>query len=151
MVYVSVLLWFVLSSSARGTPWSFLNSRTNDASMRNVWATVGFSNWETRGGPFGTLLEGSKSSFGWQPQRLFTCSKILLSVISTLLMLSHWLGVDVLDRTSYRRTTCIKYRGKKSTITCYMHFIHGSVWVSCFHLLYFIYSYFLLSKKLTIK
>ena len=137
---VSVLLWFMLSSSARGTPWNFLDSRTNDASMRNVWATVGFSNWETRGGPFGMLPEGSQSSFGWQPQRLFTCSKILLSVISTLLMLSHWLGVDVLDRTSNRRTTCLKYRGKKSTMTCYMHFIHGSVWVSCFHLLYFIYS-----------
>ena len=63
-------------------------------------------------------------------------------------MLSHWLGVDVLYRTSYRRTTCIKYREKNSTITCYRHFIHGSVWVSCFHLLYFIYSYFLLSKQI---
>ena len=40
----------MLSSSARGTPWSFSDSRTHDASMRNVWATVGFSNWETRGG-----------------------------------------------------------------------------------------------------
>ena len=151
MVYVSIWLWFTLSSSARGTPRSCLDSRTNDASMHNVWATVGFSNWETRGGPFGMLPEVCKSSFGWQPQRLFTCSKILLFVISTLLMLSRWLGVDVLDRTSYRRTTCIKYRGKNSTITCCMHFIHGSAWVSCFHLLYFIYSYFLLSKKLIIK
>ena len=49
----------MLSSSARGTPWSFLDSRTNDASMRDVWATVGFSNWETRGGHFGMLPEGS--------------------------------------------------------------------------------------------
>ena len=31
----------------------------HDASMRNVWATVGSPNWETRGGPFGMLLEGS--------------------------------------------------------------------------------------------
>ena len=56
---VSVLSWSMLSSSARGTPWSFLGSRTNDASMRNVWAIVGFSKWETRGGPFGMLPEGS--------------------------------------------------------------------------------------------
>ena len=59
MVYVSVLLWLMLSSSARGALESCLDSRTNDASMRNVWATVGFSNWETRGGPFGMLPEGS--------------------------------------------------------------------------------------------
>ena len=40
-------------------PGVFLDSRTNDASMRNVWATIGFSNCETRGGPFGMLPEGS--------------------------------------------------------------------------------------------
>ena len=48
-----IMIYVVLLS------WSFLDSRTNDASMRNVWATVGFSNWETRGGPFGMLPEGS--------------------------------------------------------------------------------------------
>ena len=49
----------MLSSSARGTPGSFLGYRTNDARMRDVWATVEFSNWETRGGLFGMLPEGS--------------------------------------------------------------------------------------------
>ena len=39
----------------RGALESCSDSRTNDASMRNVWVTVRFSNWDTRGGPFGTL------------------------------------------------------------------------------------------------
>ena len=61
--------------------------------MRDVWVTVGSFNGDVKDWPFGMLLEGSKSSLGWQPQRLFTCSEVLPSLISTLLMSSNGLGI----------------------------------------------------------
>ena len=62
--------------------------------MRDVWVTVWFSNWETRGEPFGTLPEVCNSSFGWQPLHLVACSEVLPSVISTFLILRNWLGTS---------------------------------------------------------
>ena len=37
------------SSSGNGAPKSCLDFRTNDASKRDVWDTVGSSDWDKRG------------------------------------------------------------------------------------------------------
>ena len=67
----------------------------NDAmNVRDAWVTVGSFNWDTRGGPFGTLPEGSKSSFGWQPLHSVTCSEVLPPVKSTIPILWNWLGTS---------------------------------------------------------
>ena len=86
---VSVLSWSILSLSALE---SCSDSRTTDASVRDIWVTVGSFNGDVKGWPFGVLLEGSKSSLGWQPQPLYG-SEVLSSVISTALMSSNWLGI----------------------------------------------------------
>ena len=59
--------------------------------MRDVWDTVGFTNWDIRGELFETLREVCNSSFGWQPLHLVVCSEALPYFISTFLIFSNWL------------------------------------------------------------